>query len=100
MKVRPIDANAILLIVEKIKENKSIPKNYGTLLDISREIRKLPTLDYEPVVYAHWKTEGKSDYLIQRRCSNCNGMLTQGTEQEKSPFCCHCGAKMDEEVKG
>jgi hypothetical protein len=33
----------VLKIIYDIKENKDIPKNYGTLIDIIRQIRKLPS---------------------------------------------------------
>ncbi|MDE5671450.1 MAG: zinc ribbon domain-containing protein [Eubacterium sp.] len=90
--VRPVDADQVLLIIEKIKENRDIPKNYGTLLDIERRIRELPTLDYEPVVHAHWiKDISVSLFPI---CSNCNVI-----NANYSNYCGACGAKMDEEVK-
>lgn len=89
--VRPVDADQVLLIIEKIKENRDIPKNYGTLLDIERRIRELPTLDYEPVVHAHWIQEG-----FDCKCSNCGSF--NGAFGVK--YCQDCGAKMDEEVKG
>lgn len=45
-----IEHEAVLKIIYDIKENKEIPKNYGTLLDIIRSIRNLPTADVVEVV--------------------------------------------------
>lgn len=40
----------VLKFIEDIKCNKDVPKNYGTLLDIMRYIRKMPTYDVDKVV--------------------------------------------------
>jgi len=37
-----ISKNEVLKIIEGIKCDDSIPKNYGTLLDIMRQIRNIP----------------------------------------------------------
>lgn len=47
----------VLKIIEDIKCDSSIPKNYGTLLDIMRKIRTLPAVD----------TLEKQDYSIKER---------------------------------
>ena len=39
-----ISRTEVLKLIEDIKCDDSIPKNYGTLLDIMREIRNMPTL--------------------------------------------------------
>lgn len=39
----------VLKFIEDIKCNPDIPKNYGTLLDIMRYIRKMPTYDVDKV---------------------------------------------------
>jgi len=39
-----ISRTEVLRLIEDIKCDDSIPKNYGTLLDIMREIRNMPTL--------------------------------------------------------
>lgn len=60
---------------------------------ISRfEIENAPTIDAEPVVYAHWFTERSiSPFPI---CSNCNTVNAC-----HSPYCGGCGAKMDKEAE-
>lgn len=40
----------VLKFIEDIKCNPDIPKNYGTLIDIMRYIRKMPTYDADKVV--------------------------------------------------
>lgn len=40
----------IILFIEEIKDNKNIPKNYGTLLDIIRYIRKMPTFNLDNIL--------------------------------------------------
>ena len=40
-----ISKSEVLRFIEEIKCNDDIPKNYGTLLDIMRGIRNMPTVD-------------------------------------------------------
>jgi hypothetical protein len=42
-----ISRTEVLLLIESIKDNKDIPKNYGTLLDILRQIRNMPTVSID-----------------------------------------------------
>lgn len=85
-----IEVEAAILIIEEIQQNKDIPKNYGTLLDIKRRIRRLPTIDAEPVVHAHWIED--NDCQI---CSNCGE--EHSWDEYRASYCEDCGAKMDEE---
>ena len=41
-----INKTELLKFIEDIKCDDNIPKNYGTLLDIMRYIRKMPTIQY------------------------------------------------------
>lgn len=41
-----INKTELLKFIEDIKCDDKIPKNYGTLLDIMRYIRKMPTIQY------------------------------------------------------
>ena len=46
-----ISRKAVLHILYDIKDDDNVPKNYGTVLDIIRKIRKLPTaFDKEKVI--------------------------------------------------
>lgn len=47
----------VLKFIEDIKCNKDVPKNYGTLLDIMRYIRKMPTYDVDKVIEKLKKNE-------------------------------------------
>lgn len=92
-----IEVEAAILISEEIQQNKDIPKNYGTLLDIKRRIRRLPTIDAEPVVHAHWKNRkyrgiASSEWFNEWNCSKCGG---SGCIRDK--YCKHCGAEMNKE---
>lgn len=74
------------------------------LSDARRAILALPAADVAPVRHGQWIMRGG---LF--RCSECDGKArwkkSGGTggwscecEQDKSPFCPHCGAKMDKEA--
>lgn len=83
-KVRPIDANEIHFT--------RILSNMGLDMELAAKcvIDSMPTLDYAPVKHGEWeeyKYAGCSHY-----CSNCAGVAYLGI---KTPYCPHCGAKMD-----
>ena len=53
----------VLKLIEDIKMNPEIPKNYGTLLDIMREVRKIPA------AYDLDKVGDKlENYLFEKYC--------------------------------
>ena len=80
----------VLKIIYNIKENKDIPKNYGTLIDIIQQIRNLPSEDVEDVKHGYG-IEGKrmSINTPQYTCSECTRWAVT-----EFPYCI-CGAKMD-----
>lgn len=41
-----ISKEKVLELLYEVKNNDDIPKNYGTILDIIRQVRKLPTFQY------------------------------------------------------
>lgn len=90
--VRPIDANA--LGNYEIEISKDIMKSNPDIKEIfaifGAAIDRQPTLNYEPVVHAHWIQKG-----FDCKCSNCGSF--NGAFGVK--YCQDCGAKMDEEVK-
>lgn len=88
--MRLIDMDAVLLIIEEIKMNKDIPKNYGTLLDIMRSIRRLPIIDAEPVV----RCKDCKYHLKHSHGICCNRGFLKGVP--KNHYCSY-GVKMDEE---
>lgn len=69
-----------------------------TLMEIGSKVKSMPTVDAEPVKYAHavW-TKPNIGYQTQC-CSNCHRTPISRPD-ETIQFCPHCGAKMDEEVK-
>ena len=93
-KVRPIDANALL----EDKVSNAYIRRF--------EIEAAPTLDYEPIVHAHWEDDGHGYYV----CSHCEDYIVTDEDGNPPSFlksvwvlnihrCPHCDAKMDEEVK-
>ncbi len=55
---------SVLKLIEDIKMNPEIPKNYGTLLDIMREVRKIPAIpDLENIIH---QLENCKDYTTFR----------------------------------
>lgn len=49
-----ISRTEVLKYLEEIKCDNSIPKNYGTILDIMRFMRSLPTVDNDCEVDSKW----------------------------------------------
>lgn len=89
----------VLKIIYDIKENRDIPKNYGTLIDIIQQTRNLPSSDVAEVKYGKWKNDGEDWFCT--RC-NHNALCDKMTGEEVlSILCPHCGAKMEQtkEVK-
>ncbi len=105
-KIRPIDANAAIeKLLDYVTEldgdiSRGVPED-----DISYAIDEVPTLDYAPVIHAHWIYDPNAhDYNLGGYiCSNCkeinknlsgiksiNPMMFKG-----SRFCPNCGAIMD-----
>lgn len=67
--------------------------NLEALAAIAGEVERLPALDVAPVVHAIWerfKYRGGEWW-----CSNCAGVAYIGV---KTPYCPHCGARMDGEA--
>lgn len=87
-----IGKEEVLKIVYDIKENKEIPKNYGTLLDIIRLVRNIPTADVVEVVrcgrckYAHFNQDSLY-YSCKRK-----GYFS---EIVKPDHFCSCGERRD-----
>lgn len=80
----------VLKIIYDIKENKDIPKNYGTLIDIIQQIRNLPAEDVDEVKHGYWIEGKRTDTNTpQYTCSECTRRAVT-----EFPYCI-CGAKMD-----
>ena len=50
-----IKKSDVLKIIEDVKCDDSIPKNYGTLLDITRQIRGLPDVRQKELEEQEWR---------------------------------------------
>lgn len=62
------------------------------------EVNQIPMIEAEPVRHAHW-IEGNEDHvscdsICYYTCSECNHSFSDDT-----PYCPHCGAKMDGEIE-
>ena len=69
--------------------------NITVFLDSRGYLKRIeaPTADVAPVVHAHWE-KVKGGVHFPYRCSRC------GDKADSNEYThCHCGAKMDEEVK-
>lgn len=66
------------------------------------DIKEAQTVDAAPVVHAHWKYDTSFGTNKVYVCSKCNRPIIvcpeNGQNLKDYPYC-HCGAKMDEEVK-
>lgn len=88
-----IKKSDVLKLIEDIKCNDRIPKNYGTLLDIMKEIRLMSDVQK----HGHW--------TLLTNCSNsgcycsvCNKKVYKenyGNAKMISKYCPNCGAIMD-----
>lgn len=88
----------VLKIIYDIKENKDIPKNYGTLLDIIRQIRKLPSEDVNEAKYGYI-IETIKNGKMNRVFSCCDTDFTQLTTTILPDYCPKCGAKIVSLIK-
>ena len=98
--IRPIDGNALLKDVNcRINDLFAAGADAELLQCLDEETKRIksaPTLDYAPVVHAHWVIGRDPDgYIFAVVCSHCNE--NYGTPTDR--FCRNCGAKMDEEAK-
>ena len=74
----------------------SKPPEYYHASYIVGEINCLPSVDAAPVVHGRWVFHD-DDIMPWVSCSKC-GICTDSFN--KTPYCPHCGAKMDGESNG
>lgn len=69
-----ISRGAVLKLIEDIKENPNTPKNYGTLLDIMREVRNIPTAYDVDKVIEYLKGYEKQTLEAMKLTEECTGI--------------------------
>lgn len=85
--MRPIDADAAANAVAKLATPHLDANGNAIILlfaEALRDEKDFPTLDYAPVIHAHW-----IPCVSHYECSRCHN-----DEEFCEPYC-HCGAKMD-----
>lgn len=95
MDVRPIDARVaeiklIEVLASSMAKRKTVYDASDELIEVVRS--KSPTLDYAPVVHAHWIEEGGLTW-----CSQCKEkpLYDYFGRIKLSNYCPNCGALMD-----
>ena len=103
MSVYMVDKDAVLDILQDLRENDPFPE-YRTAI---REIERLPSTEAEPVVHAHWVDRYGYKYANKLYvCSRCGKKALYEIErdvlghehivQSFTDRCPECGAHMDE----
>lgn len=93
MSVYMIDKDAVLDILQDLRENDPFPE-YRTAI---REIERMPSVEAEPVVHAHWvklAPDQRSYFTDYTHC--CSECGEWGKKHYKR--CRECGAVMDEKM--
>ena len=91
-------------LITVIRDDPYIPGR--AFARVSDHIDDAPAVDAVEVVHAHWEDVWGGKYANKKyRCSACRGKALYDTkqdslgnwsaEQELTPICPHCGAKMD-----
>ena len=97
MSVYLVSREAVLDILQDLRENDPFPE-YRTAI---REIERMPSVESEPVVHAHWVKNWCDNNLIgheYEECSACGCSMLDTNQFWDSKRCPNCGAHMDEEV--
>ena len=81
-------------LIEYDKRHKGLPGNARKIME------EAPTVDAVPVVHGYWEQSNDNTFLSPcYQCSICGRKInTFGDPIKKAPYC-HCGAKMDGEMK-
>lgn len=114
MEIRPIDGNALVARLGKIREEMMVQYDrlrkgsyervlyYGKFTAINEAIIDIehdaPTLDYAPVVHGEWIEQEITPGDVYYTCSVCkeDWFIPDGTPDENfMHYCPRCGAKMD-----
>ena len=93
-----IERGAVIDILRKYStENPSSLGRHSGVADIAMcEVDRLPAADVAPVVHGEWIHNPKREY--DYICSVCRGDAPEDRMRNNAiltPYCPHCGAKMD-----
>ena len=90
-----------LIDAEKLRDDILHDPDYDndTINHFLDLVDEQPEVDDKSDVHAHWIERSNYGQLKTSRCSNCSGILTTHIDAPLKPFCCDCGAKMDEEAE-
>lgn len=93
--VRPIDANALIKDIAKIRDMASAARGGLIRANLNRLVLKAvteaPTIDVEPVRHGHWIETSPINIWQCYDCSECKFGVSGG----KPNYCPNCGTKMD-----
>ena len=105
MEVRPIDANKLKEVGIDTSLLRADCKEMAEAIFTAMQsaIDAQPTLDYEPVVHAHWKVitfkNSRKKFIECSKCGATIDCLATSIDEYEYDGCPYCRAKMDEEVK-
>lgn len=91
MIMRPIDADEIVRVVKKQRAKLFYKEDVNLIKQIILSfVNEAPTLNVQPVIYAHWtlRKDGTAT------CSNCNRTCGSWDYDNFDRFCRCCGATM------
>ena len=82
--------NLAMAGAENNREINHVFKRQELFKAVRAVVKTCPTVD--PIKHGHWIDTGRGDHYFskQYRCSCCNYV-----EYMRSPYCYHCGARMD-----
>lgn len=90
--MRLIDADALDNMGYEL--HRTYREDANTMVYEVKKIGEIPTIDAEPVRRGRWiPVKGYEGILY--KCSACDGRWSHTTI--KTPYCCQCGAKMEDE---
>lgn len=103
--MRLVDADAMFA---KFKNGESDTREEKDFNRLGRHfVRHAPTIDAALVVHGKWIKDGpyravSGNYNKSVTCSVCNSLFVSNGNEPWAlhPFCCECGAKMEEESNG
>ena len=94
---RYYDANEVNYTFEKLVDDYAVTSFISGICTAMGSIEKIPTVDAEPVIHAHWVVFKDEQGNWHMKCSNCGQYWSMPQNAKTFKRCFSCGAKMDEE---